>query len=150
MSFIESSFISLEEYTSSEGSRLSETNLKIGELYSAMFTLAANKQNREAAKIQLKLRDLVIIEAGRFSVRVALLDRNLRPVIETVGTFEEGYWQHPSEDRVIFTDMAVRNYRDRSLEPTIGYIKPYINPPENKLVSDGPGLGVTDPNLVLV
>ena len=121
MSYLETAFISRNEYKTSESKRLVENEMVADELYTAMFALANNRRKHEAAKLPIKLLDIAIFKAGPYIASIGLLDQDLQVWEEKEATFSNGYWSDVSKvdlwdyrtgDRLAIEQAHIKPYRD--------------------------------------
>jgi len=118
MSYIEASFISRRIYNASENERLQEHDLEVDELYVAMFALANNTQGSEAAKLPVEFKDIARTDSGMYLASLALLDKRLKPTVECVGDFYDGYWVDVRE-RIVINEIQPLHCYVRTYNPNV-------------------------------
>jgi hypothetical protein len=121
MSYLESAFIPIEEYSASEKKRLLEGEFAVDAFYTAMYALAPNYHKYQAAKCSVQLLKIERRTSGLYKVIVGLLDLDLKLCGQRNATFLNGHWTN-ADDMLVYCDsqaeglaveMAhIKSYRD--------------------------------------
>lgn len=124
----EAIFIEMEEYQESESYRLSEVELAMNGIYTAMVRVNPNDELLQAAKFPLMIKRLDYVGKSNYSGLVSPLDVDLNETFKVPADFSAGYWIN------IASVIHLLTSNSNDLSPNTGYLKPFSGPEDDELL----------------